>query len=101
MFIDDYITTVPKVSIAVAIKDTSPPGPLFLFNHMEKFHYASLSDKRDIAAFMDRKTPGSVDIMKYSSVGNLHNWKIMVPLHDTNIKQRIHQYCIEETHNHC
>ncbi len=76
-YIDVYITAVPEVSIAVKFKDTDPPGPSFLFNHMNMFndpnHQVSLSDKWDIIAFMDRKTPGVEDIMKYSSAGNFYN----------------------------
>ncbi len=35
-FIEVYVTAVPEISIAIAIKDTNPPGPSFLFNHMKK-----------------------------------------------------------------
>ncbi len=35
-FIEVYVTVVPKISIAIAIKDTNPPGPSFLFNPMKK-----------------------------------------------------------------
>ncbi len=67
-FIDVYVTAVPEISVAIAIKDTSPPGTSFLFNHFRKFnddnHYASLSDKWGITAFMDRKTPVGDDVMK-------------------------------------
>jgi hypothetical protein len=85
------VTAVPEVSITVAFKDTNPPGPSFLFNHMNIFndidHYVSLSDKWDIMAFMDRKTPGpgGADVMKYSSAGNSYNWKIMATLHPNNL----------------
>ena len=35
-FIDVYVTAIPEISIAIAIKDTSPP-PSILFNHMKIF----------------------------------------------------------------
>ena len=35
-FIDIYVTAVPEISVAIVIKDTSLPGPSFLFNHMKK-----------------------------------------------------------------
>jgi hypothetical protein len=34
-FSDVYVTVVPEISVAISIKDTSPPGLSFLFNHME------------------------------------------------------------------
>ncbi len=34
-YIDVYVTAVPEVSNEVAFKDTNPPGPSFLFNHMK------------------------------------------------------------------
>ncbi len=37
-FVEVYVTAVPEISIAIAIKDTNPPGPSFLFNHMKKFN---------------------------------------------------------------
>jgi hypothetical protein len=40
-------------------------------------------------AFMDKKTPGGEDIMKYSSAGNFYNWKTMVTLHPTNIQNYV------------
>ena len=36
--IEIYVTVVPEISIAIAIKDTNPPGPSFLFNHMKKIN---------------------------------------------------------------
>jgi hypothetical protein len=76
-FIDVYVTAVPKVSIVAAFKDTNPPDLSFLFDLMKMFndlaHYVSLSNKWDIMAFMDRKTPGGEDIMKYLSAGNFYN----------------------------
>ena len=89
-FIDVYVTAVPEISVAIAIKDTSPPGPSFLFNHFRKFnddnHYASCSDKWGITAFVDRKMPVGNDVMKYSSQGSHYPWKTMITLHLTEIK---------------
>ncbi len=110
-FIDVYVTAVPEISIAIAIKDTSPPGPSFLFNHFRKFnddnHYASLSDKQGITAFMDGTMPVGDDVMKYSSQESHYPWNTMITLHLTEIEnhaevgncQRIHQILFDEKHN--
>ena len=70
-FIEVHVTSVTEICIAIGIKDTAPPGPSFLFNPMKKFndeaHYGSLSDKWGITVFMDRKTPGGDDVMRYLS----------------------------------
>ena len=34
-FIDVYVTVVPEISVTIVIKDTSPPGPSFLLNHIK------------------------------------------------------------------
>jgi hypothetical protein len=103
IYIDVYVTAVHEISIAVTFKDTNPPGSSFLY------HYVSLSNKWDIMAFMDRKTPGGENIMKYSSAGNFYNWKTMVTLHPTNIYNYVDvgdkiakgltKFGIEEKHN--
>jgi hypothetical protein len=81
---------VPEISIAIAIRDTSPPGPSFLFNHLRKFneeaHYGSLSDKWGITAFMDRKSPGGDDMMRYLSGESNYPWKTMITLNLTEIE---------------
>ena len=112
-FIEVYVTAVPEVSIAIAIKDTSPPGPSFLFNPMKKFndeaHYGSLSDKWGITAFMDRKTPGGDDVMRYLSGGSTYPWKTMITLNLTEIENHAEvgtkiakgftEFCLDEKHN--
>jgi hypothetical protein len=89
-FIDVYVTVVPEISNAIAIKDTSPPGPSFLFNHMKKIneeaHYGSISDKWGITAFVDRKTPGGDGVMRYLSGGSNYHWKTMITLNLTEIE---------------
>jgi hypothetical protein len=56
------VTAVPEIMVAIAIKDTTPPGPSFLFNHMKKFndeaHYATLSDKWGITIHGQENTWG-------------------------------------------
>ena len=112
-FIEVYVTAVPEISIAIGIKDTNPPGPSFLFNPMKKFndeaHYGSLSDKWGITAFMDRKTPGGDDVMRYLSGGSTYPWKTMITLHLTEIENHAEvgtkiakgftKFCLDEKHN--
>jgi hypothetical protein len=115
-FIEVYLTAVPEISIATAFKDTNPPppGPSFLLNYMKKFndeaHYGSLSDKWGITAFMDRKTPGGDDMMRYLSGGSTYPWKTMITLNLTEIenhdevgtkiaKQGFTKFCLDEKHN--
>ena len=91
-FIEVYVTAVPEISTAIGIKDTNPPGPSFLFNPMKKFsdeaRYGSLSDKWGITAFMDRKTPGGDDVMRYLFGGSTYPcdevliWGKHLPLED-------------------
>jgi hypothetical protein len=79
------MSLIPEISVAIAMKDTIPTGSSFLFNHMKKFndeaHYASLSNKWGITAFMDRKTPGGDDVLMYSTGGNHYSWKTLITLH--------------------
>jgi hypothetical protein len=112
-FIEVYVTAVPEISIAIGIKDTNPPGPSFLFNPMKKFndeaHYGSLSDKWGITAFMDRKTPGGDDVMRYLSGGSTYPWKTMITLNLTEIENHAEvgtkiakgftKFCLDEKHN--
>ena len=50
-----------------------------------KAHYGSLADNWGVivTAFMDRKTPGGDDVMRYSSGGSNYPWKTTFTLNFT------------------
>ena len=112
-FIDIYVTAVPEISVAIVIKDTSLPGPSFLFNHMKKIneeaHYDSLSEKWGNTAFVGRKTPGGDDVMRYLSGGSNYAWKTMIILNLTEIENHAEvgtkttkgftKFCLDVKHN--
>ena len=35
-YIDVYVTAIPEIFVAIAMNDTTPPGPSYLCNHMKK-----------------------------------------------------------------
>jgi hypothetical protein len=59
--------------------------------------------------FMDRKTPGGDDVMKYSSGGNHYNWKTMITLNltvidnhaelGTKLAKGLTKFCLDEKQN--
>jgi hypothetical protein len=76
----------------------------------DEAHYGSLSDKWGITAFMDRKTPGGDDVMRYLSGGSSYPWKTMITLNFTEIENHAEvgtkiakeftKFCLDEKHNH-
>ncbi len=70
----------------------------------------SLSDKKwGITAFMDRKTPGGDNVMRYLSGGSTYPWKTMITLNLTEIENHAEvgtkiakgftKFCLDEKHN--
>ena len=112
-FIDVLSLRYPKSPLQSQLKTLPPPGLSFLFNHIEKIndanHYTSLSDKWGITAFMDRKSPGGDDVMKYSFQGIYYPWKTMITLDLTDIENHAKagtklakgftKFCLDEKHN--
>jgi hypothetical protein len=54
----------------------------------EEAHCGPFPDNWGVAvtAFMDRKTPGGDDVMRYSSGGSNYPWKTMITLNFTEIE---------------
>jgi hypothetical protein len=62
-----------------------------------------------ITAFMDRKTPGGDDVMRYLSGGSTYPWKTMITLNLTEIENHAEvgtkiakgftKFCLDEKHN--
>ena len=62
-----------------------------------------------ITAFIDSKTPGVDDVMKYSSGGNHYPWKPLIILTltetenhavGTKLAKGFTKFCLDEKHNH-
>ncbi len=78
----------------------------------EEAHYGSLSDNWGVTvtAFMDKKTPGGDDVMRYSSGGSNYPWKTRITLQFTEFENHAEvgpkitkgftKFCLDDEHNH-
>jgi hypothetical protein len=77
----------------------------------EEAHYGSLSDNWGVTvtAFMDRKTTGGDDMMRYLSGGSNYPWKTTITLNFTEIENHAEvgskiakgftKFCLHDKHN--